>query len=165
MVEVIKYFFKFGKLKAGTNATFISLIPKKLDVESLNDFRPISLCNLLYKFITKIMSNCLRRVMDTLVRINQTAFIQGRSIVENILMCHEIARGFGRKSHSKSAILKIDLRKAYDSVSWEFIEEVLAKMNFLSQFIGWVMKCISSPRFLVLVNGSPKGFFQSTRGL
>lgn len=144
VITAIKYFFRSSVLRIGV---------------SLNDFRPISPCNLLYKFITKIMENWLKRVMDTLVSLNLTVFIQGRSIVENIMMSHEVAHSFERKSHAKAAILKIDLREAYDLVSWEFVRETLEKMNFPNQFIEWVMECISSPIFSVLINGSPKGFF------
>lgn len=165
VIKAVRYFFKFGKLMTGVNATFISLIPKKLDAINFGDYRPISLCNLLYKFITKIMANRLSKVIKSLVRINQTAFIQGRSIVENVLMCHEVVRGFERKNHSKVVILKIDIRKTYDSVSWDFVKETMVKMNFSIKFVEWMMKCITKPRFSVLINGSPKGFFHSTRGL
>lgn len=159
VMDAIKHFFKSGKLMTEVNATFISLIPKKIDAKGSNDYRPISLCNLLYKFITKIIANRLKKVVSSLVRFNQTAFIQGRSIVENILMCHEVVRGFEMKNNPKAAILKIDIRKAYDSVSWKFINEVLVKMNFSPNFVKWIMECITNPRFSMLINGSPKGFF------
>lgn len=76
-----------------------------------------------------------------------------------------MVRGFERKIHPPSVILKIDIRKVYDSVSWEFIYTTLHKMHFPEKFIGWIMECISSPKFSVLINGSPAGFFKSTRGL
>lgn len=72
---------------------------------------------------------------------------------------------FDRKQHSPSMVLKIDIRKAYDSVSWDFLLMVLQKMNFPIQFIGWIMECITNPKFYVLINKSSTGFFQSTRGL
>lgn len=111
------------------------------------------------------MANRLWKVIHSLVRINQTTFIQGRLIFENVLMCHEVVRDFERNNHPKDAILKIDIRKTYDSISWEFIKETLVKMNFPSYFVRWIMECITKLRFFVLVNGSPKGFFQSIRGL
>lgn len=85
--------------------------------------------------------------------------------MDNILVCHEIVRGFERKNHSPATILKIDLRKAYDSISWQCIEETMHNMRFPQLFIDWVMECISSPRFSILMNGSLVGFFPSNRGL
>lgn len=104
-------------------------------------------------------------VMNFLVSANQTAFIKGRSIYENILLCHEVVRGFDRKQHLLSVVLKIDLRKADDLVSWDFICLILQKMDFSHLFIGWIMECITSPIFFALINRSPTGFFQSNRGL
>lgn len=159
------FFKKSSRILQQINATFISLIPKKLEVESFDDYQPLALCNLIYKFITKILANWLKPVMILLVRLNQTAFIEGRFIVENILACCEVVRGFERKNHSSASIMKIDLIKAYDSLFWEFIHETLVRMKFLEQFIGWVMECITSPRFSIMLNGSPTGFFLSTCGL
>lgn len=113
MQQLNVFFFQVGKLSGGS--------------EGFDDFRPISLCNLLYKFITKIMVNRLKKVMGGLVQLNQTTFIEGRSIVENILMCHEVIHGFERKNHAKAIFLKIDLLKAYDSMSWDFNQETLQK--------------------------------------
>lgn len=147
------------------NSTFISLIPKSADVTEFGDYRPIALCNLIYKFITKIIANWLKVVMNSLVSLNQTAFIEGWSIVDNILLCHEVVRGFDRVNHTPVALLKIDLRKAYDSVSRRFVEEVLFKMGFPNLFRNWVMECISTPRYSILINGSPAGYFEGTKGL
>lgn len=130
VTEAIQYIFNSGRLLRETNSTFISLIPKMIEAMKFSEFRPISLCNLLYKIIMKIMDNRMQGVMNFLVRENQTAFIKGRSISENILLCHEVVHGFERKTHPPLVILKIDIRKAYDSVSWEFIHITLHKMHF-----------------------------------
>lgn len=103
--------------------------------------------------------------MEILVRENQTTFIKETLISKNILLCHEVVRGFERKKHPPTVISKIDLRKEYDSISWEFIHMTLQKMNFLEEFIGWIMECITSPKFSILISGSPAGFFKSNRGL
>lgn len=161
VIIAIQHFFQIGRMLREINATFITIIPKVLEADSFKDYRPISLCNLLYKFITKVLANGLKMVIRLLVRCNQMAFIEGRSIVDNILVCHEVVRGFKRSNHSPTVIMKIDLKKAYDSVSWEFIEKTIEKMNFPHQFIGWVMACITSPKFSVMVNGSPAGFFRA----
>lgn len=90
VTTAIKHFFNTGRLLKEVNSTFISLIPKKLEASTFNDYRPIALCNLIYKFITKIITNHLKRVMNALVLPNQSAFIEGHSIMENILLCHEV---------------------------------------------------------------------------
>lgn len=90
VIVATKHYFSTGRFLKEVNYTFISLIPKKLEAASFNDYRPISLFNLIYKFITQIIANCLKRVMNVLVRSNQTIFIEGHSIVENILLYHEV---------------------------------------------------------------------------
>lgn len=120
----VQHFFTSGRLLYEINSTFICLIPKMVEAK-FSEFRPISLCNLLHKFITNILSNHLQGVMNFLVRENQTTFIKGRAILKNILLCHEVVHSFELKKHPSSVILKIDLRKAYDSVSWGFIHMTL----------------------------------------
>lgn len=112
VILAVKHFFQSSRLLRETNTTFVTLIPKVLETESLKDYRPISLCNLLYKFITKIMANKLKKVVSSIVRPNQTTFIKGRSIVENIMVCHEVVRGFEIGNHNPVAIIKIDLKKS-----------------------------------------------------
>lgn len=85
--------------------------------------------------------------------------------MDNILLCHEVVRGFVRSSHTPKALFKIDLQKAYDSVSWVFVEKVLHKMNFPTWFVKWIRECITTPKYSILVNGSPAGYFEGTRGL
>lgn len=100
VTEAKRHFFNIGRLLKEVNSTFISLIPKKLEASTFNDFRPIALCNLIYKFNIKIIVNRLKRVMNVLVQPNQSAFIEGHSIMENILLCHEVVEGFERKNHT-----------------------------------------------------------------
>lgn len=129
VILAIKHFFQMGKLSIKTNVTFINLVPKVLEANSSKDYRPISLCNLLYKFVTKIIANKLKLVVRSLVRPNQTAFIERRNIMENILVCHEVVRDFERSNHSPAVIMKIDLNKAYDLVAWDFITMVPSHPN------------------------------------
>ncbi|XP_042482559.1 uncharacterized protein LOC122062958 [Macadamia integrifolia] len=97
----------------------------------------------------------MKLVIDLLVSENQSAFIPSRSINDNILLCNEIVRGFDIKSHGPATLLKIDIHKAFDSLRWDFIISVMAKMGFPYVFVNWIHHCISTPRFSVLVNGSP----------
>ncbi|XP_043697391.1 secreted RxLR effector protein 78-like [Telopea speciosissima] len=93
--------------------------------------------------------------MGKVVSDNQSAFIKGRSIVDNILVCHDIVRGIEQKGTSPTAVLKIDLHKAYDSLSRKFLFEIMERMGFPSMFIRWVKACVDTPCFSILLNGSP----------
>ncbi|KAL9236083.1 hypothetical protein vseg_010790 [Gypsophila vaccaria] len=114
--QAVMDFFTHGKLLKQLNHTTITLIPKKSRLISVVDFRPIACCNIIYKCISKLISNRLGKVLPDIISLNQSAFIKGRQIVENIFICQELVRLYGRKSCSPRALMKIDLRKAYDSI-------------------------------------------------
>ncbi|GKA55522.1 RNA-directed DNA polymerase, eukaryota, reverse transcriptase zinc-binding domain protein [Tanacetum coccineum] len=121
----VKEFFRTGKLLGEVNATLLSLIPKINSPNKVYDFRPISCCNVIYKCISKILSERLKPSLKKLVNLNQSAFIQGRVIQDNILITQELLKGYDRKSGPKRCCLKIDIAKAYDTVDWNFLEQTL----------------------------------------
>lgn len=94
---------------------------------------------------------------------NQSAFVQGRSMLHNILICHDILRHYNRQTTPR-CLVKIDLRKAYDMVSWEFVEEALQGYGFPVRFVQMIMTCVSSPKYTVKVNGDGYGIFAGKRG-
>jgi len=133
----------------------------------MKDFRPISLCNVTYKIISKILARRLKNVMTSVVSENQAAFIPGRYITDNVFIAHEIMHSLRvqkRCANSYMAI-KTDISKAYDRIEWNFLEGVLRKKGFASQLIKWIMVCVRSVSFSVLINGSPYGLFEASRGL
>jgi hypothetical protein len=163
---VIK-FFKDGVMPEGVNETVIVLIPKGSDPESIKDYRPISLCNVIYKVIQFFLVNRLRPMLDELISETQSAFIPGRMITDNAL----IAFGcFHKIQHSKNqrdnyCAYKLDLAKAYDRVDWGFLEGVLHKLGFDQRWIGWVMTCVKSVKYTVRCNGELLEPFTPSRGL
>ncbi|XP_043697269.1 uncharacterized protein LOC122648066 [Telopea speciosissima] len=165
LTHAVQWFFVNSFMPRSINATFITLVLKLGDVSTFAGFRPIALRNLLYKIITKILSNRIQHVIGSVVSHNQSAFIKGRSIVDNILVCHDIVRGIKQKAASPTAVLKVDLHKAYDSLSRKFLFDVMGRMGFLDKFIGWVKACVTTPMFSILINGSPTGFFNGGRGI
>ncbi|KAL0743129.1 hypothetical protein Bca4012_084642 [Brassica carinata] len=98
----------------GVNATALALIPKKLDARTMRDYRPIACCNTLYKIISKIIANRLKKLLPDLIKPNQSAFIQGRLLLENVLLATEIVKDYHKDSISPRAALKIDITKAFD---------------------------------------------------
>ena len=118
VVNTVQAFFHSSSLFKPLNHTFITLIPKVTYPEEVNHFRPISLCNVIYKIISKILVNRLKPLMDKLITPFQNAFIKGRNISDNILIAHEIMNGLRKKRGKKYSFgaLKIDMSKAYDKV-------------------------------------------------
>ncbi|KAK1287822.1 hypothetical protein QJS10_CPB19g00354 [Acorus calamus] len=112
-----------------------------------------------------ILASRLQKVLPLLVSPSQTAFIKGRKISHSILLAHKLVRYLSKASGKGRAAIKIDLQKAFDSIRWPFIKEVMKGMNTSNVWIDWVMTCIQSPRFSVLINGSPFGFFESSSEL
>ncbi|KAL2933222.1 LINE-1 retrotransposable element ORF2 protein [Bienertia sinuspersici] len=158
-------FFENGKLLKEVNCTFLTMIPKVTNPTDVSEFRPIACCNTIYKCITKMLCFRLKEVLPKLIAVNQGAFVHGRYIIHNIMVCQDLVRKYGRANTSPSCMMKVDLRKAYDIVEWSFIEEMMEGLGFPKKFTDWVMECVSTPMFTVVINGSPHGFFKSARGL
>lgn len=160
-----KICFVKGFLPKGLNTTILALIPKKEEAMEMKNYRPISLCNVLYKVISKILANRLKGILPNLIILNQSAFIIERLLMENVLLATEIVKDYNNDSLSSRGDMKIDISKAFDSVKWSFLLNTLSAMNFPPQFIHWINLCISTASFSVQVNGELVGFFRSKRGL
>lgn len=165
VTAAVKEFFKSGKILRQCNATAVTLIPKKTAAEKLSDFRPISLCNAVYKVISKILSRKLQLIMHEIISNSQSAFIKGRLLAENVLLATELVQGFNRKGISPRGMLKVDLKKAFDCVRWDFIQQVLRAANFPSIFINWISQCLTTTSLSININGNLCGYFNGKRGL
>lgn len=159
ITAAIKDFFTSGKLLKELNTIILTLTPKVKCPSSVSDFRPIACCNTVYKCITKVVCVRLKAILRVIIAENQGAFIQERFIGHNIMICQDLVRNYGRKNTSPGCIVKMDIKKAYDSISWKFLEEMLSGLNFPRYFIGLILECVSSPRFTLMINGQCCGFF------
>ena len=112
---MIKAFFYNGHLLKEINKTFITLIPKSKNPKSTNHFRPISLCNVCYKFIAKILANRVKQLLNKIISPLQGVFAPGRLINDNIILAHEIMHSFKKKKGKLGYIaMKLDMEKVYD---------------------------------------------------
>ena len=154
--NTVQAFFHSGSLLKSLNQTYLTLIPKVNFPKILPQFRPISICNVIYKIISKLMVNRLKLFMDTLITPFQNAFISGRSITDNIIIAHEVFEFLKKKRGRKTSFgaLKIDMSKAYDRLDWSFLKAVLMSMNFSTNWVKWIMECVSSVNYTLLINGS-----------
>ena len=141
----IKSFFSHGHLPPFLNHTLIALIPKNDNPENPNHFRPISLCNTIYKAISKLLVTRLSPFLKKHISPFQNAFTPGRSIHDNLLLVQEILNVF-KKSKSKTGwcALKLDMEKAYDRIEWDFLWAVLDKLGFPTTWFNWVKATVNN---------------------
>nr|GEX42708.1 RNA-directed DNA polymerase, eukaryota [Tanacetum cinerariifolium] len=135
--DAVKYFITYGVIPKGFNSYFIALILKIPDANTVKDFRPISLIGSLYKIITKILANRLVGVLGDIV--------------------NEIKK--------QTLIFNVDFEKAYDSVRWDFLDDILKNFGFGEKWCMWIQSCLRSSRRSILINGSPTKEFQFFKGL
>nr|GEW21481.1 RNA-directed DNA polymerase, eukaryota [Tanacetum cinerariifolium] len=160
----IDWFFEHCMFARGCNSSFITLSPKTQDPKFVSDFRPISLIGSLYKVVTKILANRLSLVISGLISDVQTAFLPNRQIVDVPFIINELL-SWCKYKKQQAMVFKVDFAKAYDSVRWDFLDDVLDSFSFASKWHLWIRGSLYSGMALVILNGNPSLEFEFHRGL
>ncbi|KAG7543761.1 Ribonuclease H-like superfamily [Arabidopsis thaliana x Arabidopsis arenosa] len=159
-------FFALGQLTEGMNDALVVLIAKVGKPEQMTHFRPISLCNVLFKTITKVLMLRMKKVISKLIGPAQSSFIPGRLSTDNIVLVQEAVHSMRRKKGRKGwMLLKLDLEKAYDRIRWDFLEDTLTAARFPEKWVSWIMSCVTGPSMSLLWNGEKSDSFKPLRGL
>lgn len=161
----VLYFFDSSHMPRIINSAAIALVPKVCNPSHMGQFRPISCCNTLYKCIAKMLADRIKRVLGNLISPCQTAFVPGRRIGDNILLAQSLCRDYHLNFGGPRTAIKMDIRKAFDTLSWDFLFTTLVKMQFPQKFIDWIKVCVSTSMLSVKINGALEGFFKAKSGL
>ncbi|XP_056685709.1 uncharacterized protein [Spinacia oleracea] len=148
-------FFNTAKILKEVNVTSITLVPKVSVPASVGDFRPIACCSVIYKCISKLLCEKLGSVLPDVISNTQGAFVSGRSILHNVMVCQDIIKMYRGSQKQPNCFMKLDLRKSYDTVEWGFIAEVMTDLGFPEHFIKLIMTCLSTTQYSLLLNGVP----------
>ncbi|XP_074346913.1 uncharacterized protein LOC141685724 [Apium graveolens] len=167
VVKLVQNFFSSGRLMEELNNTNIVLIPKKKCPIVVGYLRPISLCNVLVKIVTKVIANRLKGVLDKVISENQSAFLSGRLISDNVMIAYEVMHMLKRKRRGRDSYmaLKLDMSKAYDRIEWSYLNVVLSKMGFDSWWVHLIMQCVKTVSYSIVHSRREIGPISPSRGL
>ena len=164
VVEIVEESRQKKEVLKAFNATFLSLIPKETGADRPDKFRPIALCNVVYKNISKVIANRLKTLLPSLICPKQSGFVEGCQILDGVILIHEFLHSL-QILRQPGMLIKLDITKAYDNLSWKFICRMLEAYGFCHDWVEWVMGLILTPFFSILLNGASTHPFQSSRGI
>ncbi|RYR51488.1 hypothetical protein Ahy_A06g026507 isoform A [Arachis hypogaea] len=165
--EAVRSFFKNGYIPECIGETIVVLIPKTKNPESLNQLRPISCCNFIYKILARVIVLRLKGIMEKIISPIQSAFVGGRLIQDNLVIVQEIYHSLNKKGRngSQDMAVKLDMNKAYDRVEWDFLERVITAFGFHERWVRLVMECVKSANYQFKINGDLSRKVKPQRGL
>ena len=140
-------------MRKAFNATFLSLIPKGEGIDIPGKFRPIALCNVIYKIVSKVIENILNPLLSGLINPEQSGFVEGQQILDGIIMAQQYIHSL-KCSRLPRMLIKLDIANDFDKLNWNYLEKVLQDFGFCQYWVEWVMGLVSSPFYSILLNDS-----------
>ncbi|XP_048630058.1 uncharacterized protein LOC106373575 [Brassica napus] len=167
VIKEVQEFFITGVMQRTSNETHLRLIPKVTSPKSVADYRPIALCNVCYKVISKILTKRLQPLLESLIAETQSAFVPKRAISDNVLITHEILHYLKKSKAQRHCYMaiKTDMSKAYDRLEWDFIKSTLLRLGFHTTWTNWIMQCVSTVSYAFIINDATRGFVKPGRGI
>lgn len=152
-----------GTMPIGLNETYICLIPKVKCPKKIIEFKPISLCNI----SPKPLQIGWKKILPKVISEEQSAFVPGRQITDNVLVAFETMHRINQKRTGKEGwmAIKLDLSKSYGRVEWAYLKAIIRKMSFQERWISLSKMCVRKISYSILINGQPKGSIIPTKGL
>ena len=167
VTTIVLDFLNLGISPPKFNETHIMLIPKCNEPKKITEYRPISLCNVVYKIASRVIVNRLKKILPTIISDTQSAFVHGRLITDNVLVAFEAMYHIRRKKSGKMGEMasKLDMSKAYNRVEWVFLEKIMQKLGFDDKWRALIMRCVTTVSYSIKINGKPKGCIIPSRGI
>ncbi|CAH9059413.1 unnamed protein product [Cuscuta epithymum] len=165
LLKAVQEFFLGISIPKALSSSLIVLIPKVPNPFSFGDFRPICLSNFVSKVCTKVLADRLSLILPKIISPEQIGFMKNKDMVDHILIAQEMVHSLNKKVRGSNVMVKLDMAKAFDKLSWKFIADILNRFGFSPKFIHVIMNNLQSTFLSILVNGVPHGFFQPKRGV
>jgi hypothetical protein len=140
VTTVVLQFLNGGDMPDMVNNTVLALIPKVKNLQNLTNFKPIALCNVLYKICSKTIANKLHPMMDSVISEKQSAFVLGRLITDNVLIAYESINYLKQKKGKiGDCVVKLDVTKVYDRVEWSYLQTVMSQLGFNDNWVNLII--------------------------
>ncbi|KAL9663307.1 hypothetical protein QQ045_028147 [Rhodiola kirilowii] len=165
LIRAVHGFFEGLHLPKIILATDIILLPQVKQASTLQQIRPISLCNFCHKVISNILNSRLKKVLSGIISKEQSGFLEGRNIHETIGVAHDLVRDINHKVFGGNIMLKLDMSKAYDRLSWRFLLHIMRAFGFSHQWCDLIFQNISNCWYSISWGGKRFEFFKSNRGV
>jgi hypothetical protein len=144
------------------NVILLTLISKEERVSHPKQFKPISLCNVIYKLLTRVIAQRLKLILPFIISHEQSGYVEGCQILDSVILAHKVIHSL-QSTDIPGMLLKLDLSNAFDKLSWQYMCSTLLAFGFASAWVDWILNLTSSTFFSILVNGVPSHPFSPSK--